>query len=144
MTEGKSLNMCEELKYDDIIHLPHHQSAKRARMSMTDRGAQFSPFAALVGYDDAIRETARLTGKRIELTEGEKLLLNERIQEIAEKIHTQPQVCITHFLQDLQKEGGEYVTDSCRVKKIDPYGRGLLLTDGRMLLFEDIIGLEEV
>jgi len=130
-------------KYDDIIHLSRPVSGKRARMSMVDRGAQFSPFAALVGYDAAIQETARLTGSRIELTEGEKLALNEQVLVISEKIHTQPEIRVTHFREDLRKEGGEYVTEAVRVRKIEPYGRGLLLTDGRLILFGDIIALEE-
>ena len=135
--------MKSEHNYDDIIHLSRPVSGRRARMSMVDRGAQFSPFAALVGYDAAIQETARLTGKRMELTDGEKLVLNEQVLAISERIHTQPQIAITHFKEDLRKEGGEYVTEKCRVRKIDPYGRGLILTDGRMILFEDIIALEE-
>lgn len=130
-------------KYDDIIGLPHPVSTRRARMSMVDRGAQFSPFAALTGYDAAIKETARLTASRIELTESEKLLLNERLQEILERLEQSPEVAITHFRPDIRKEGGEYVTENCRIKKPDPYGRGLVLTDGRMVLFEDIIAVEE-
>ena len=136
--------MKEEHKYDDIILLPYPRPGKRARMSMTDRGAQFSPFAALVGYDAAIRETARLTGNRIELSEGEKLILNETLQELAGKLSEQPQVRLTHFVPDLRKDGGEYVAEQCRIKKFDPYGRGLILTDGRQILFENIIGLEEL
>jgi len=130
-------------KYDDIIHLSRPVSGRRARMSMVDRGAQFSPFAALVGYDAAIQETARLTGSRIELTEGEKLALNEQVLVILERIHSQPEIRITHFKEDLRKAGGEYVTEAVRVRKMDPYGRGIILTDGRLILFEDIIALEE-
>jgi len=135
--------MDNEHKYDDIIHLSRPVSGKRARMSMVDRGAQFSPFAALTGYDAAIQETARLTGSRIELTEGEKLELNEQVLAISERIHTQPEIRITHFKEDLRKEGGEYMTEAVRVRKIDPYGRGLFLTDGRLILFEDVIAMEE-
>ena len=109
---------------------------------MTDRGAQFSPFAALTGYDAAIRETARLTGCRVELTEGEKLALNEVLQEIAEKLDAQPEVRITHFIADLRKDGGEYVTELCRVKKFEAYGRGLILCDGRLIPFEEITDLQ--
>ena len=130
-------------KYEDIIHLAHPTSPSRKRMSMIDRAAQFSPFAALVGYDAAIQETARLTGSRIELTEGEKLALNEQVLAISEIIHPQPEIRITHFKEDLRKEGGEYMTEAVRVRKIDPYGRGLLLTDGRLILFEDVIAMEE-
>lgn len=131
-------------KYDDIIHLSRPASPRRAKMSMVDRGAQFSPFAALVGYDAAIQETARLTGCRVELTESEKFRLNETIQQIGARISCQPEVSITWFVPDLRKEGGEYVTRKYRVKKIDPYGRGLILTDGQMISFEDIIALEEL
>lgn len=131
-------------KYDDIIHLSRPESPRRARMSMVDRGAQFSPFAALVGYDAAIQETARLTGRRVELTEGEIFRLNETIQQIGERIFCQPEVSITWFVEDLRKEGGEYVTRNCRVKRIDPYGRGLILTDGQLIFFEDILALEEL
>ena len=131
-------------KYDDIIHLARPVSPKRARMSMVDRGAQFSPFAALVGYEDAIQETARRTGCRVDLTEGEKLRLNEAVQELAERLSNQPEIRVTRFVPDLRKDGGEYVTEACRVKKIDAYGRGLILADGRLILFDDIIGLEEL
>lgn len=133
--------MKNDHKYDDIIDLPHHVSAKRARMSMVDRGAQFSPFAALTGYDAAIQETARLTNSRVELTEGEKLELNEKIQNLLEK--PKAEASVTHFVPDLLKEGGEYVTERCAIHRPDPYGRGLLLNDGRMILFEDIIAVEE-
>lgn len=131
-------------KYDDIIYLSRPVSPRRAKMSMVDRGAQFSPFSALVGYDAAIQEIARLTGCRVELTESEKFRLNETIQQIGERISCQPEVSITWFVPDSRKEGGEYVTQDCRVKKIDPYGRGLILTDGRMIAFEDMIALEEL
>ncbi len=131
-------------KYDDIIHLSRPASPRRARMSMVDRGAQFSPFAALTGYDAAIRETARLTLSRIELTESEKLRLNETLQPLLERLEHKPAASVTWFRPDERKEGGEYVTETVRIARPDPYGRGLLLTDGRMLLFEDILALEEV
>ena len=128
-------------KYDDIIHLPYPRPGKRARMSMIDRGAQFSPFAALTGYDAAVRERARLTGERIELTEGEQLLLNEKLQEILRD--GDRQVSLTWFRPDARKAGGSYETEICRIRKPDPYGRGLLLTDGRLVEFGNIIAVEE-
>lgn len=134
----------EAHRYDDIINLPHHRSAKRVGMSMIDRAAQFSPFAALTGYEAAIQETARCTGRRIDLTEGEKLRLNETIQELSERIGAQPEILVTRFQEDPRKDGGEYVTVRGKLRKIDPYGRGLILTDGQMILFEDIVELEEV
>ncbi len=132
------------MNYDDIIHLSRPSSPKRARMSMVDRGAQFSPFAALTGYDAAIKETARLTTSPMELTESEKLRLNEQVQALLEKIGQKPAASITYFQPDLRKEGGEYVTEILRIAKPDPYGRGIVCTDGRMILFQDIIALEEV
>lgn len=132
--------MSHHRNYEDILHLPRPVS-RRAKMSMIDRGAQFSPFAALVGYDAAIEETARLTGSRVELTEGEQLQLNEKILEILEK--REPKAAITHFMEDLRKAGGEYVTEICQIKKPDSYGRGLILADGRLILFADILEIEE-
>lgn len=133
-----------QFPYEDIIDLPRPVSENRAKMSNADRAAQFSPFAALSGYEEAINETARLTQQRIELTEGEKMLLNETLQEILERIHTQPRISVTYFQPDLRKEGGEYVTETCHIRKVDAYGRGILRTDGKMIPFEDIIALEEL
>jgi hypothetical protein len=132
--------MNDSHKYDDMLHLSRPPS-QRAKMSMTDRGAQFSPFAALVGYEDAIRETGRITGSRIELTEGAQLQLNEKIRALLDNPGSPAR--ITYFAEDLRKEGGEYVTEICRIKKTDPYGRGLILVDGRLIRFEDVILVED-
>ena len=78
-------------RYDDIINLPHHVSPTRKRMSMHDRAAQFAPFAALVGYDDAVAETVRLTESRPELDEQEQRAINERLAYIADHIKEQPE-----------------------------------------------------
>ena len=132
--------MSHQKNYEDMLHLSRPVS-RRAKMSMIDRGAQFSPFAALVGYDAAIEETARLTGRRVELTEGAQLQLNEKILEILES--HDPKAAVTHFVEDLRKDGGEYVTEICQIKKADPYGRGLILTDGRLIRFEDMLQVED-
>ena len=87
--------------YEDIINLPHHVSKKRKRMSQIDRAAQFSPFAALTGYDAAILETGRLTDKRVELDEGTKAILNEKLTIIADFIKEQPEVTITYSVNCL-------------------------------------------
>lgn len=129
-------------KYDDIIELPHHVSQKRARMSMTDRGAQFSPFAALVGYDAAIAETARLTEFRIELEESAKAALNDKLRLIAQIVQTRPEVTVTYFLQDERKSGGAYVRARGRVKKVEVYRECLLLAEGLEIPFGDIYELE--
>ena len=93
-------------EYDDIIHLPHHVSRIHPQMSMEDRAAQFSPFAALTGYDAAIVETARLTAQRVELDEYERQALNKKLQFISEHLNEHPKVSITCFVPDARKEGG--------------------------------------
>ena len=140
--EEKTMNNRDS--YDDIINLPHHVSARRARMSMTDRGAQFSPFAALTGFDAAIEETDRLTDRRIELTEGEKEILNDTLLGIMERIAEQPEIGVTYFVPDQRKAGGAYIRRTGRVKKIDPCGRSILMTDGTVIAMEQIIKLEEL
>ena len=96
-------------KYDDIIHLTHHVSSTRPHMPMTDRAAQFMPFRALTGYEDAVRETARYTDERIELTEDEKALLDMRLQKLADEISNQPKMTLTYFRPDKKKAGGAYI-----------------------------------
>ena len=97
-------------KYDDIIHLPHHTSSRHPRMSMADRAAQFSPFAALSGHEDAIRETARLTTERAELSESRKEELNEQLVWLREHPDARERVTVTYFRPDAKKAGGAYVT----------------------------------
>ncbi len=130
-------------EYDDIIHLPHHVSKTHPQMSMEDRAAQFSPFAALTGYDAAIAETARLTDQRVELDEYERQALNEKLQFISEHLKDHPKVSITYFLPDAWKDGGEYVTATGKVKKIDDYEHRIVLMDGSRILMEDVIGIED-
>ena len=125
-------------EYDDIIHLPHHVSKTHPQMSMGDRAAQFSPFAALTGYDAAIAETARLTNQRVELDEYERQALNEKLQVISEHLKEHPKVMITYFLPDDQKDGGEYVTVTGNIKKLDDYEHRIVLMDGSRILMEDV------
>jgi len=124
--------------YDDIINLPHHQSLTRPHMSAYDRAAQFSPFAALTGYEDAVAETARLTGKKVELDEYGKSDLNERLNIIQDTLDEQPKVSITYFLPDKKKSGGEYVTVSGCVKKIDEYEHIVVMLDATKIPIDDI------
>lgn len=128
--------------YDDMIHLPHHVSKIRPRMPMSDRAAQFSPFAALVGYDAAIAETGRLTGSRVILDEYEIQRLNEQLCVICERLEEQPIVKITYFRPDDHKDGGEYVTVSGTVKRIDSIEQVVTMTDGTKILIADIIEIE--
>ena len=129
-------------KYDDIINLPHPTSQKRPRMSVQDRAAQFSPFAALTGYDAAIRETARLTEERIELNEYEQAVLDQRIILLQEHLKDLPEVTITYFQPDERKEGGKYRSLTGAVKKIDPYEKQLVLADKSKIPIESILNLE--
>ena len=129
-------------QYDDIIDLPHHVSATRPRMSMIDRAAQFSPFAALTGYDAAIKETGRLTDQRIELTEDSRAVLDRKQQLLVDNLADHPEVSVTYFVPDKRKTGGAYVTVTGRVKKVDDYQRLLLLTDGTKIPLDEILDME--
>lgn len=129
-------------QYDDIIDLPHHVSATRPRMSMIDRAAQFSPFAALTGYDAAIKETGRLTDQRIELTEDSRAALDRKQQVLMDNLANRPEVSVTYFVPDERKAGGAYVTVTGRVKKVDDYQRLLLLTDGIKIPLDEILDIE--
>ena len=128
-------------KYDDIIHLPHHVSATHPRMPMLDRAAQFSPFAALTGYEAAVRETARLTDQRVELDENAKAELDQKLRLLL-SLPGQPEVSITHFRPDERKEGGAYETVTGRIKKYDESSHAIVLADRTMICIEDVFDLE--
>ena len=134
--------MKETHRYDDIIQLSRPVSKKRSPMSNFDRAAQFSPFAALTGYDAVIAETGRLTDTRIELDEGGKALLDEKLQTIREHLAQQPKVKLTVFCPDSRKSGGAYETIIGNVKKIDPVTRILVLTGGEVISIDRIYGIE--
>ena len=129
-------------KYDDIIHLPHHVSNTRAHMPMLDRAAQFMPFRALTGYEDAVHETARHTVEKIELTEDEKTVLDVKLQRLADDLANQPLVTLTWFQPDKRKAGGAYVTTTGQVKKIDDFEGALILLSGESIPVEDILDIQ--
>lgn len=129
--------------YNDILHLPHPVSRKHPRMAVADRAAQFSPFAALTGYDDAVREAARLTDRRLELDEYEQQALNDRLQQILSRLPKQPVVRITYFRPDSCKEGGAYVTVNGVIKRLDTVEREIRLVDGTRIPIEDIWDIDE-
>ena len=128
--------------YEDILNLPHHVSKTRPQMSMLDRVAQFSPFAALTGYDDAIKETGRLTDEKIEMDEDRKAALDMKQAYLIEMIDEQPEISITYFLPDTKKSGGAYVTVTGNLKRFDEYERLLILTDGKKIPMDDIADIE--
>ena len=129
-------------KYDDIIHMPRPVSKKHSPMSNFDRAAQFSPFAALTGYDAVIAETGRLTDTQIELDEGGKALLDEKLQVLRTHLEEQPAVRLTVFSPDCRKSGGAYEAVTGSVKKIDPVARVLVLTGGEVIPIDRIYGIE--
>ena len=129
-------------KYDDIIHLPHHVSRKHPRMSNHDRAAQFSPFAALTGFEAKINETARLTDRKLELDDYAKTQLDAKLQELRAKLSQKLPVRLTYFKADERKEGGAYVQITALVRKIDPYERCLHLYSEEIIPIEDIYELE--
>ena len=128
----------ETHKYDDIIDMPHHVSKTRPQMSMHDRAAQFSSFAALVGFDSMIEETERLTHTKGELDEAAKAILNEKLNLIDQNITLHPEIRIVYFLPDERKEGGEYVSHIGTVKKIDSFLRTVIFSDSVKIPIEDI------
>lgn len=128
--------------YDDIINLPRHVSRAHAHMPIQNRAAQFMPFRALTGYEGAVRETARPTAEKIELTEDEKVLLDLRLQGLADDIDSQPQVTVTYFQPDRKKAGGTYVSVTDRLKKIDDYEGALIFSMGTRILIEDILSIQ--
>ncbi len=128
--------------YDDIINLPHHTSDKRQRMSREMRAAQFSPFAALTGHDEAIEETARLTDKRLELDETAKTVLNEKFNFLIDNILSQPEITVTYFVPDTHKEGGAYVVYTGNLRKFDYHNKILSFADCTQIPIYDIINIE--
>ena len=129
-------------EYDDIINLPHHVSADRSHMPMIDRAAQFSPFAALTGYDAAIAETARLTDTKRELSEEQKELISKQLHSLQSRLKTDPGVTVTYFVPDSRKAGGAYRTISGNAKKVDKYSGILEMSNGIAISFDDILMLE--
>ena len=129
-------------QYDDIIALPHHVSKKRPQMPLGDRAAQFSPFAALTGHEAAIRETARLTAEKIELTEDAKAALDAKQSLLCKVIASHPVITVTYFEHDEKKAGGEYATFKASLKEIDTYNRTLVFDGGTHIPVCDVLDIE--
>ena len=131
-----------EQKYADIINMPHHTSKTKPRMTMINRAVQFSPFAALTGYDAAVRETARLTDERIELDECTKEILSDKLQMIEDHNDDFWDITFLYFELDKKKSGGAYRSVTGRVKEIDEYERIVKLEDGTKIPIQQIYGIE--
>ena len=129
-------------RYDDIIQLPHLVSKTHPQMPVSDRAAQFAPFAALTGHDAAIRETARLTEEKAELDENAKMIIDEKLRFVQETLSDQPKVTVTYFKPDEKKAGGKYITVSGSVRKIDMYKGLIIMMDDISIPFVDIYDIE--
>lgn len=129
-------------RYDDVINRQHPTSKKHPRMSNMNRAAQFAPFAALTGYEESIGETARLTDRRIELSENEIEELNAKLNFIQEHIKEHPEVTITYFQPNERKEGGAYITVTSKVRRIDEPNKVVILEEKANILIELIINLK--
>ena len=129
-------------KYDEIMGLPHHVSKTRPQMPVSDRAAQFAPFAALTGYDAAIKETGRLTDERIELDVEALSALDMKYQLLMEALDEAPEVTITYFQPDERKAGGKYVSAVGTVKKIDDFERRITMRDGTRIPMDDVLSID--
>ena len=129
-------------KYDDIINLPHYEPKYHPRMSKYKRSAQFAPFAALVGYDEQVKECSRLTHKRLEIDDELKEKINNKLNKINELIKNSPEVEITYFIPDEKKDGGKYITEIGNVKRIDYINRFIKFTDNKKIILDDVIDVK--
>lgn len=129
-------------KYDEIMGLPHHVSRTRPQMPMSDRAAQFAPFAALTGYDSAIKETGRLTDEKIELDEEALTTLDMKYQFLMGALDDEPEVTITYFQPDERKAGGKYVSATGTVKKVDDFERRITMRDGTRIPMDDVLSID--
>ena len=129
-------------KYDDIINLTHPTSKKHPRMPIRDRAAQFAPFAALVGYDDAVEETARVTDDMIEQSDEMMAVIDEKLRYLSERVGEMPIVLVTYFLPDEKKSGGEYKIFEGRIKRLDDYDDMMIFECGKKIPYDKIYSVE--
>ena len=125
-------------EYDDIINMPHHVSSTHPQMSMLDRAAQFSPFAALTGHGDAVKETARLTDEKAELTEDEISALNNQLNYLSDHADERPEITVEYFVPDERKSGGAYVTITGNFKRVNVYDNTLVFVNGEIIPINEI------
>lgn len=128
-------------RYDDVINRQHPTSKKHPRMSNMNRAAQFAPFAALTGYEESIEETARLTDRRIELSEDDIEELNAKLNFIQEHIKERPEVTVTYFQPDERKEGGAYITVTGKVRRIDKFNQIIIFENSMEITMEKVFNI---
>lgn len=129
-------------KYADLINVPYQKSKKHKHMSISDRAAQFAPFAAVVGHDEAVKEIGRYTDRRRELDEMQKAIIDVKLQEIVRELPDSKEIDLVYFEKDLKKAGGKYLNKVDFVKKIDEYNQILIFRDGVEIAIEDIYNIE--
>ena len=134
--------MAHKFPYEDIINLPPHISKKHPQPTMLERAARFSPCAAITGYEEMVKEAARVTDKKIELDEGSKEILNEKLLFVTEMCESDAIINITYFIPDNLKSGGKYTTVSGTIKRIDEYERRIILVDGTIIPIDDIYQID--
>lgn len=132
----------EDDQYSDMINMPHYVSKKRNQMSIIDRAAQFAPFAALTGYDDAVKQAGRVLFEKVELSEETTNQLNKKLQMISELIQQHNKISVTFFKRDGFRNGGEYITITDRVKNIDEHKRRLIFFSGKEIFIDEIYKIE--
>jgi ribosome-associated translation inhibitor RaiA len=134
--------MNDEHKYDDIINLEHHVSTKHSRMSLENRSAQFAPFSALTGYEEAVTEEARITESRIDIDEEAKIEVNEKLNYIMKHLDKNIIVSVTYFEKDKKKQGGSYKTIKGIIKKIDDFRKTIEMQTGEIIKIEELKKIE--
>lgn len=134
--------MNDEHKYDDIINLEHHVSTKHSRMSLENRSAQFAPFSALTGYEEAVTEEARITESRIDIDEEAKIEVNEKLNYIMQHLDKNIIVSVTYFEKDKKKQGGSYKTIKGIIKKIDDFRKTIEMQTGEIIKIEELKKIE--
>lgn len=132
----------QDHRYDDIIHLPRPVSQKHPPMPLLDRAAQFSPFAALSGYDAAIREKGRLTDAWTDLDDDQIAALDSKLRFLAEHLSERPEATVTWFLPDAEKDGGSYQTNTIRIKTINPWEQTVIAESGLTIPICSMIEIE--
>ena len=128
-------------KYDEIINIEHFDPVNHKRMSMTERAAQFSPFAALTGYSESVRETARLTKNKKELSEDMKYEIDNKLQLIDEHLNEKPEVSVLYFIKDKKKSGGDYIEYTGIIRRIDKVNGKIIFVDKKVIDLKDIIDI---
>lgn len=137
-----SQNQNDPHRYDDMLEMEHHVSGTHRHMTMEQRAAQFSPFAALTGYDEAIQESSRLTSRRMKLSEEEQEELDQKLRILSLHEKEKPEVTVTWFEEDPYKEGGSYRQETVQIRKLDTSAGNLVLSDRSLIPLSEIVALE--